>query len=78
MRPDNILENYNVETFPCYMRGQKIVLDHRIAPKEEDIDTTDLAVFEIDEIIHEIKCPKSQLQDDIIEFNTMVYLKKAD
>lgn len=78
MRPDIILENHIVNSFPNYTVGQRIVFDHRIAPKETDLGEKDLDVFEVDDIVHEIKCPKSQLQDDIIEFNTMIYLKVLD
>lgn len=78
LRPDNIMEYYTVQSFPQFTTGQKIVFDHRISPKETDIDTKDLDVFKVEDIIHEVKNPKSQSPDDVIEFNTMIYLKVAD
>lgn len=70
--PDNICEEYIMQSFPHYLVGQTILFDHRSSRNKND----NLEKFEIEEIFHEIK---SILTNElIIEFSMSLYMKKID
>jgi hypothetical protein len=77
MRPDHIKESYDVSAYPPFAPGQKIAIDHRVSPQENDFNSYNkMKFFEIEDIAHEIIAPSLPISNELIELSTIIYLKE--